>query len=100
MVEMVPLKVRNGLCVGISVQLPKTNLLAIAAPRGYVMCGLVDLKRLDDLHREREIVGARVTGVRSLRDLLDATVDAATEAARSLGVTEGMTGEEALNLMF
>ncbi|MGB9866877.1 MAG: YunC family protein [Bacillota bacterium] len=99
MISMVPLRVGDTICVGISLALPKTNLLVAVAPKGYVMCGLLDVVRLDGLHKDRKIVAARVTGVSSPEDILTAKVDGVTAAARELGVVEGMSGEEALSKM-
>ena len=99
MVQLVPLRVRDGMCVGVALTLPRTTLLVAVAPRGYVMCGLLDVERLDELHPERGIVAARVSGVRSPEDILVSRVDAVTAGARALGVVEGMTGADALGLM-
>ncbi len=97
---MVPLRVKSMLCVGVSLKLPKTTLLTVIARNGYLMCGLLDVDRLDKLHGDRGIVAARVSGARTVDDLLAGRVDAVTVAARAAGVTEGITGEEALSHMF
>jgi len=100
MVQLETVPVADKLCVAISVKLPKTTLLSIIAPQGYLMCGLLAVDRLDELHPEREIIAARVTGVKTIPDLLAAKVDAVTKAARERGIAEGMTGQEALQKMF
>ncbi|MGE5483702.1 MAG: YunC family protein [Ignavibacteriales bacterium] len=99
LVELVPLQIENKLCVGVSLRLPKTTVLAVVAPKGYLMCGLLDVERLDKLHSDRAIVAARVSGARTIEDLLAGRVDAVTVAGRAAGVTEGITGEEALGHM-
>ena len=99
MVTMVPVELEAGTAIGLQVELPSTRLLCITTPRGYVMCGVLAVELLDQLHPERGIVAARVIGVRTVPDLLEATVDAATRAAQALGIKPGMTGREALNRM-
>lgn len=96
MVELVPIRVGDFTAIGISVHLPKTRVLVISTENGYIMYGLVDLARLDELHPERRIAAARVTHVRTIQDLLTGKVDAVTDEARRRGVVEGMTGFAAL----
>ena len=100
MVHTEPIKIGDYTCYGISVQLHQTNLLTISAPKGYIMCGLLAVERLDSLHPEREVVAARVTGVKSFQEMLTQKIDAVTRAAKGRGIVEGMTGSEALKKMF
>jgi uncharacterized protein YunC (DUF1805 family) len=60
----------------------------------------MDLPFLEQRRPERRIVAARVPDVREITDLLGARVYDCTLAAAALGVTTGMTGEQALELMF
>jgi len=99
MVEMTPVKVGDTTAIGVTVELPQTRVLAVATAKGYIMCGLTDLARLDALRPERRILAARVTHVRTIDDLLAGKVDAVTQEARRHGITEGMTGLEALTRM-
>jgi uncharacterized protein YunC (DUF1805 family) len=97
MVSMVPVPLDSGTAVGITVELPRTRLVILAGSRGYLMCGALDVAMLDSGHlRAREIAAARAVGVRTLEDLLAAPVQAATAAARVLGVEVGMPGREAI----
>ena len=99
MIAMEPVKVGGTTAIGVTVELPKTPVLAVATDKGYIMCGLINLARLDRLRPERRILAARVTHVRSIADMLAGTVDEVSEEARRLGVTEGMTGLQALEKM-
>lgn len=99
MVQLEPVMIDNQLCTGISVTLPQTTVLVITTQYGYLMCGLIDVERLDRLHPEREVVAARVTGVRKIQDLLTAKVDALSRAAAARGISLGMTGKEAIAMM-
>jgi len=99
MVEMVPVKVGETVAIGFTVELPKTRILAVSTAKGYIMCGLIDLARLDTLRPERRILAARVTHVRTIEDLLAGAVDEVSQEARRLGIVEGMTGLQALEKM-
>ncbi len=99
MVTMTPVPVANGVAVAVVVELPQTRLVTIQAARGYLVCGLLDVDVLDELHPEREVVAGRAIGVRTYEDLLAARLSRVTRKARALGITEGMTGREALERM-
>lgn len=91
----------SGMAIGVEVKLPKTTVLILSARKGYVMCGVLDVANLDRRLPERRVVAARVTGVKTFSDMLEARVELATEAARELGIIENVTtGREALELMF
>src|SRR5690554_336087 len=100
MIEVIPIKLENGVAMGISVQYPKTTLLSICTEVGYIMCGVLDVALVDNLHQDRKIVAARMIHVRSFEDLLNATVMEATRQAQEIGIVPGKTtGREALELM-
>lgn len=99
MVELDTVKIGDRQCNAVTVRLPKTTVLTVATDRGYIMCGMLAIERLDNLRPERSIISARVTHVKTIAELLDGTVDAVSRAARELGVREGMTGRQALEKM-
>ncbi|EKP95450.1 hypothetical protein ThesuDRAFT_01202 [Thermaerobacter subterraneus DSM 13965] len=96
MVEVRPIPLKGGTAVGVKVELPKTRLVAIATPAGYIMCGALDVRLLDDLLGARRIVAGRALGVRDFSDLLERPLESVTSAARELGIHPGMTGRDAL----
>ncbi|MHB9145671.1 MAG: YunC family protein [Symbiobacteriia bacterium] len=100
MVEMTPISIDGRIAVGITVDLPKTRLVAISTSNGYIMCGALDVNLLNTRLADREIVAGRALGVRTLDDLLTKPLESVTQAALRLGVREGMTGKDALSLMF
>ena len=72
-----------------------TNILIITSRKGFLACGYIKAEVANKVGD----VCAIVTGVKTPDDMLVANVIAVSEAAAELGITEGMTGKEALLLM-
>jgi len=77
---------------GIEVPLPKAPLVLASGPAGFVMCGYLNIETADRLG----VAAAMVRGVSTVDDLLAAPVVSCSKAALERGVTNGMTGREAL----
>lgn len=99
MVEIRPLPLAGGCAIGVTVDLPRTRIVAASAPSGYIMCGALDVALLDRLLGARRVVAGRALGVRTLEDLLERPLESVTAAARAVGLREGMSGAEALGLL-
>ena len=99
MVQLTPLHLEGRTAVGITVDLPRTRLVMAATEAGYLMCGALDVGLLNTQLADRRIVAGRALGVRTLEELLAAPLQAVTDAARQLGLHEGMSGREALQLL-
>ncbi|MFN0075978.1 MAG: YunC family protein [Prosthecobacter sp.] len=80
-----------------SVHIPtaKTNILLVKAASGFVGCGYFDVTVAN---RVGDAV-AIVTGVKDIDQLLAAPIVRLSDRARELGVTEGMSGRDALKLL-
>jgi uncharacterized protein YunC (DUF1805 family) len=79
------IELENGTVLGLKIDMEHAPLLVIRAPRGFVMCGYLDIsmaERLDDV------------------DVLAAGVVEATKAADDLGIEVGMPARQALERMF
>ena len=100
MITMQPIDIDGRSLIGIDVVLPKTHLIAIQAHDGYIMCGALDVHLLNTRLKERNIIAGRAVGVRTIEDLLNAPLESITDAAAALGVTVGMTGREALCILY
>lgn len=85
--------------MAIEVKLPKTNLLILTTDRGYIMCGALDIALLNERLSDRQIIAARAVGVRTIEDLLEASLESVTHTAKEIGIVPGMKGKEALRLM-
>jgi uncharacterized protein YunC (DUF1805 family) len=98
-VQVKPIIVDQQMYVGVHISLPKTNLIAIAADYGYIMCGALDIRLLNEQLANRQIVAGRAIGVRSFEDLLLAPLESTTTEANKWGIVPGMTGAQALKKM-
>ena len=80
---------------GIDVKTEKAHLLMIQANQGFLGCGYFSVETANKLGETVAIV----TGVSSYEDCLNANVVALSEKAKEKGLTTGITGREALNLL-
>jgi uncharacterized protein YunC (DUF1805 family) len=96
MVTITPVFIENHPFIAISVQLPKTNLLAVASDKGYIMCGALDIGLLNEKLKSRGIIAGRAVGVHTIEQLLEAPLESVTIAAEELGITVGTKGKDAL----
>lgn len=99
MVTLLPILMDGLTATAVTVQLPKTSLIAVTTGKGYIMCGALDVASLNSRLAERRIIAGRAFGVRSVDDLLEAPLVDVTDAARELGILPGMKGRDALKLM-
>lgn len=90
------IELKNGSAIGLNMQMQSAPLLLIKADKGFVMCGYLDIETATALGD----VAVKVKGVKTFDDVLGALVVGATQKALDLGIKMGMTGREALELMF
>jgi uncharacterized protein YunC (DUF1805 family) len=98
MISIKSLRVDGKNCLGLRVDLPESPapLLLIVAEKGFVMCGFLNVEAAERIG----VSAAVVSGVKTFEDVLSAPIKALTVKAKSLGVEEGMKGEDALKNMF
>lgn len=75
--------------------LGKAPLLILKGKKGYVMCGYLDISTPDKLGE----LAARVTGVKSLEDVLGARIAQVSKSLKEMGVEEGTPVTEALQFL-
>lgn len=95
-VQLSPVQVGGITFTAVSVQLPKTNLLAVMNDKGYIMCGALDVGLLNEKLSDRKIIAGRAVGVRTIAELLEAPLESVTLAAEQLGIKKGIIGKDAL----
>lgn len=96
MIELTPIEIQGNTFVGISVKLPKTNLVVVSSDKGYIMCGALDVALLNNKLKDRKIIAGRAVGVKTIEQLLEAPLESVTEEAEVLGIHIGMIGRDAL----
>jgi uncharacterized protein YunC (DUF1805 family) len=93
---MTPIVIDKHQFTAITVNLPKTNFMAVTNENGYIMCGALDVALLNEKLKERGIIAGRAVGVRTIEQLLDAPLESITIEAENRGITVGMKGKDAL----
>ncbi|OVE78171.1 hypothetical protein BVX98_01150 [bacterium F11] len=80
---------------GFEIPLPTAPLVGVYSSNGFVMCGYLNLSAAEKLG----VSAAMVKGVKTVDDLLKASIQGMTKKAEEKGVKIGMTGKEALSLL-
>jgi uncharacterized protein YunC (DUF1805 family) len=80
---------------GVEIALPNLPLVIAIGKTAYIMCGYLNI----DVAEKAGDTAAMVRGVKNVDELLSGTVVAMTSAARAKGVSEGVTGRDALMKM-
>ncbi|MED1205893.1 YunC family protein [Heyndrickxia acidicola] len=88
--------IRGNPFIATTVRLPKTTLLTVAGLKGYIMCGALDIRLLNERLSHRKIIAGRAVGVTTIDELLDAPLESVTKEAENLGIIPGIKGREAL----
>jgi uncharacterized protein YunC (DUF1805 family) len=95
-----PVLLRNSEGKGFVIALGSVNVVGVVAARGMVGCGAIDVAALDRFGypaaRVRPCAGPSISTV---ADLLGGTVKDVNRAAQELGISTGMSGKEALDLL-
>jgi len=81
--------------MGVVVDLGKAPLVILKAPKGFVMCGYLNIAAVDKMGE----VGCKVSGVKNFDDVLNAKLAEVSKAAAAMGCAVGMTGREAIKKM-
>ncbi len=94
LVEKIDLDKGSAMALGFRMQ--SAPLLVIRADKGFLMCGYLDMETAEALGD----VAVKVKGVSTFDEMLRTQVVGATPKAIELGIKVGMTGKEALEMMF
>jgi len=96
LIKAYPITIEGRTFLAVTVQLPKTNLMAVTSDKGYIMCGALDIGLLNEKLKDRKVIAGRAVGVRTVDQLLEAPLESVTIEAENLGIKVGMKGKEAL----
>jgi uncharacterized protein YunC (DUF1805 family) len=75
------------------------NLVMVLTDTGMVGCGMFDVAALDSFSFPAAKVRAATGGIVTIDDLMKATVKEVNRSAIGRGITTGMTGRQALELL-
>jgi uncharacterized protein YunC (DUF1805 family) len=85
---------------GFVIPLGSINLVGVVTRNGMVGCGAFDVSALNNFAyaaaKVRPVTGPSIV---TIADLLSGEIKEANAAAQGLGITAGMTGKEALDLL-
>ncbi len=94
------LQFANGTAIGISNRWERGQYCSILTRAGIVGCGIYDLKTPAEFGQAIAIArGTPANPLTEPEDLFDAKIVGVTPQAEALGITPGMTGREAVELM-
>jgi len=96
--ERVPLQ--NSIGEGFVIPLGPVNLVGVVAKNGMVGCGAVDVAALGKFgYPAARVRPSKGTTIENVADIISGIVRETNSSAQGLGVREGMTGREALDLL-
>ena len=84
---------------GFVIPIGKVNLVFARNNRGLVGCGAFDVMALEKFGYAAAKVRPKGESVSDLDDLMTGEIAALNPSAEKLGIKEGMSGKEALNLL-
>jgi uncharacterized protein YunC (DUF1805 family) len=84
-----------GSATGVRAELQNAVFLLVIGARGYIMCGYLDMATAE----KKGDAACMVTNVKSFGDVLNSGIVSVSSKARELGVREGMSGRDALDLL-
>lgn len=91
---------KNSDATGYVIPAGPVNLVMIVTEHGMVGCGAFDVAALNNFgYPAARVKPSRGPSIASLDDLLAGEIKEVNLAAMKLGVTEGMSGKEALDLL-
>jgi len=79
----------------ISINLQSKNFILLKGSKGYVMCGYLNLSAAEKFND----VAAKVVGVSSIQQALEARVYSCSRQAKKLGIFPGQSIKEALKII-
>jgi uncharacterized protein YunC (DUF1805 family) len=98
MQEKITLK--NSEATGYVIPAGPVNLVMVIAQHGMVGCGAFDVAALNNFgYPAARVKPSRGSSITSLDDLLAGEIRESNQAAFKLGVKEGMSGKDALDLL-
>ncbi|HPO15667.1 MAG TPA: DUF1805 domain-containing protein [Candidatus Hydrogenedentes bacterium] len=97
-IKITPLIAKNTPATGLEVAWSDSQFVMIICDKGVVACGVVDKEVMNRAGAAIAIArGTREKPLKTVEDLLKASIVDLTDKAAEYGVSSGMTGQEALD---
>ncbi len=84
-IKVKEVSINGKLLIGVEIDLPGAPLILLKGSKGFVMCGYLDIATVNKLG----IIAARVSGVKSVEELLEKEIAMASEKAIEVGIKPG-----------
>ncbi len=81
---------------GYEITLGKINLVFASTDSGLIACGAFDVAALDKFDYPAAKARGKSGSIKTIQDLLDGEIILVNETAKKLGISEKMSGNEAL----
>lgn len=99
-IKITPVRAQSVPAMGLEVAWSDSQFVMIISDKGVVACGVVDKEVMNRAGAAIAIArGTREKPLKSVEDLLKASIVDLTDKAAEYGVTLGMTGKEALDML-
>jgi uncharacterized protein YunC (DUF1805 family) len=89
------IKIGKSYIEAFSTNLQAKNLVFLKGPKGYIMCGYLNLS----VAKKFKDCAAKIVGVSTIEDALKAKIHSCTSAAKKFGIKSGQPVKEALKLI-
>lgn len=89
------IKIKDTQIETLIIELNNANLIMAIAPKGFLMCGYLDISVAEKLND----CACVVTGVKDVKQLLNGEVVKLTPKAKDLGIELGISGYKAIEKM-
>ncbi len=95
MLEHREIKVGDKKIEALAMSLLEKNLIVLRGSKGYIMCGYLNLDAAEKFNE----VAIKITGVSTIDDALNASVNSCSSSAQKLGIRPGQPIKEVLPII-
>ncbi|KAA0940620.1 DUF1805 domain-containing protein [Sporosarcina sp. ANT_H38] len=96
MIDLKAIDIEGHIFFSALFELPKTTLIYVGNNKGYIMCSTLDIGQLNEKLEDSNVIAGIAVEVKTVDQLLEASLEAITYEAEELGIKKGMIGREAL----
>jgi len=99
-ITILPVRGKSAAAMGLAVSWQDSQFVMIVTDKGLVSCGVIDMAVMNRAGAAIAVArGTKEKPLVTVDDLLAARIAEVTEKAAAYGITPGMTGKEALEIL-